>query len=203
MEIKQAIYHSSHNLLKTLPLEGLPEFAFVGRSNVGKSSLINMLCKKKDMAKTSSTPGKTQCVNLFHINNQWFLTDLPGFGYAKVSQKRRAEFSDLVVRYVTVREALRHVFLLVDSRIPAQKIDLEFVEFLIHENKPFSLIFTKIEKTKNSQRAETLNAYKHLIKSLDAEMPAVIMTSAVAQRGREDILTKIEEILAEKEETAK
>jgi GTP-binding protein len=200
MEIHQAVFHSSHTDLKSMPDDKLVEYAFVGRSNVGKSSLINNLCKRHNMAHTSSTPGKTQCINFFTINNKWYLVDLPGYGYAKVSKDRREKFTQMIMKYVAEREKLRQVFVLIDSRIPAQKIDMEFVEFLIEEKIPYTIIFTKMDKSKKLQREATLRSYQEMMMNMGVNLPDILMSSSVKGTGRTEILEKLDYLHGDKEE---
>lgn len=200
MEIKTAIFHSSSGRLNQLPQEFTPEFAFVGRSNVGKSSLINMLCNRKALAHTSSTPGKTQSINLYLINETWYLCDLPGFGYAKVAKTQRSTFQKMILDYVTARPQLDHIFVLIDGRIPAQKIDLEFIEFLITEKKSYSLIVTKTDKGKQKEMALMLNEFTKLATSLEAPKPEHIMTSSISKKGQADLLLKIADLIAAKKQ---
>jgi GTP-binding protein len=200
MEIKTAVFHSSSGRLNQLPQENLPEFAFVGRSNVGKSSLINMLCNRKALAHTSSTPGKTQSINLYLINETWYLCDLPGFGYAKVAKTQRSTFQKMILNYVTERNQLDHIFVLVDGRIEAQKIDLEFVEFLISENKSYSIIVTKTDKGRQKEIALMLNEFKKLTISLDSTPPEYFLTSSISKKGQTEVLAKISALIAEKKQ---
>lgn len=200
MEIKTAVFHSSSGRLNQLPQENLPEFAFVGRSNVGKSSLINMLCNRKALAHTSSTPGKTQSINLYLINETWYLCDLPGFGYAKVAKTQRSTFQKMILNYVTERNQLDHIFVLVDGRIEAQKIDLEFVEFLISENKSYSIIVTKTDKGRQKEISLMLNEFKKLTISLDATPPEYFLTSSISKKGQTEVLAKISALIAEKKQ---
>lgn len=196
MEIKTAVFHSSSGNMSQLPTDGsIPEFAFVGRSNVGKSSLINMLCNHKGLAKTSSTPGKTQTVNLFKINNIWHLVDLPGYGFAKTDKSTRKHFQELIIDYIGTRPQLKHVFVLVDGRIPLQKIDWEFMEFLVSVNVHFSIVVTKTDKSKQQEIAKMLNDYKTRISELEISMPQVFHSSSINSKGKEDILSKIEELM--------
>ena len=146
MEIKKAAFVVSNSDYRKCPSDGLPEFAFIGRSNVGKSSLINMLTGVKGLAKTSVKPGKTQLINHFLINGDWYLVDLPGYGYARTSKTSREKWQKMIVDYLLKRESLVNVFVLVDSRIPPQKIDLEFIDFLGRNGVPLSIVFTKIDK---------------------------------------------------------
>ena len=188
MEIDSAEFVISNTELDKLPKPTLPEYAFIGRSNVGKSSLINMLCNRNKLAKTSSTPGKTQLINHFKINDAWYLVDLPGYGYAKVSKKDREKWKGFTYQYLKKRENLLGVFVLIDSRIPAQKIDLEFMEWLGINGIPFAMIFTKIDKRASKDLNKQIKNYeKEMLKQWE-EMPMYFATSAVSKFGREKLL---------------
>lgn len=168
-----------------------PEYAFIGRSNVGKSSLINMLAEKKDLAKTSSTPGKTQLINVFQMQNSWYLTDLPGYGYARVSKSKRGQFEKMITDYLTQRENLINTFVLIDCRIPPQKIDLEFMEWLGENQIPFSIVFTKIDKISSAALQKALLNYKkEMLKNWES-MPQVFTTSSSSRLGRMELLNFI------------
>lgn len=170
------------------PEPNLPEYAFIGRSNVGKSSLINMLAERKSLAKTSGTPGKTQLLNVFLMQQSWYLTDLPGYGYAKVSKKKRGEFDKMITSYLTKRPNLVNTFVLIDCRIPAQKIDLEFMIWLGENQIPFSIVFTKIDKINSAALQKALLNYKkEMLKSWEF-MPQVFTTSAESKLGRLELL---------------
>ncbi len=194
MEIKKAEFVISNSDYRKCPDTGLPEYAFIGRSNVGKSSLINMLTNQKGLAKTSVRPGKTQLINHFIINNEWYLVDLPGYGYARTSKSSREKWQKMITDYMLKREALVNVFVLVDSRIPPQKIDLEFINFLGMNGVPLSIIFTKIDKQKQREVAATVNAYKQILSEDWEVLPEMLMTSSVTRHGREKVLGRIEEI---------
>ena len=194
MEIKKAEFVISNSDYRKCPDTGLPEYAFIGRSNVGKSSLINMLTNQKGLAKPSVRPGKTQLINHFIINNEWYLVDLPGYGYARTSKSSREKWQKMITDYMLKREALVNVFVLVDSRIPPQKIDLEFINFLGMNGVPLSIIFTKIDKQKQREVAATVNAYKQILSEDWEELPEMLMTSSVTRHGREKVLGRIEEI---------
>lgn len=173
------------------PEPNLPEYAFIGRSNVGKSSLINMLAERKSLAKTSGTPGKTQLLNVFLMQQSWYLTDLPGYGYAKVSKKKRGEFDKMITSYLTKRPNLVNTFVLIDCRIPAQKIDLEFMIRLGEDQIPFSIVFTKIDKISSAALQKALLNYKkEMLKSWEF-MPQVFTTSAESKLGRLELLNYI------------
>lgn len=170
------------------------EFAFIGRSNVGKSSLINMLMQRKDLAKTSGRPGKTQLINHFEVNKDWYLVDLPGYGYAKTSKKARAEFQVMITRYIKERPNLINTFVLVDCRHDPQKIDLEFMEWCGMEGIPFSIVFTKIDKLGSSALMKQMARYKKKLLLQWEELPPVFMTSAEGRTGREELLRYIESV---------
>lgn len=188
MEIIKAEFEKSSQNLAQCPENGLPEYAFIGRSNVGKSSLINMLTNRKSLAKTSGTPGKTQLINHFKIDDSWYVVDLPGYGYAKVSKGHRKEFQELITSYLAKRKTLVTVFLLIDARHEPQKIDLEFMRWLGEAQVPFCLVFTKIDKcTSNQVQKNRANYQKRLL--LDWEfLPPVFSTSASSKIGRLELL---------------
>ena len=194
MEIKKAEFVVSNTDYRKCPDTGLPEYAFIGRSNVGKSSLINMLTHQKGLAKTSVRPGKTQLINHFLINNEWYLVDLPGYGYARTSKTSREKWQKMITDYLLKREALVNVFVLVDSRIPPQKIDLEFINFLGMNGTPLSIIFTKIDKQKQREIAATVNTYRQTLAEVWEELPEMLMTSSVTGFGRDRVLARIDEI---------
>ena len=194
MDIKKATFVVSNSDYRKCPGTGLPEYAFIGRSNVGKSSLINMLTNVKGLAKTSVKPGKTQLINHFLINNEWYLVDLPGYGYARTSKTSRERWQKMIVDYILKRERLANVFVLVDSRIPPQNIDLEFINFLGQNGVPLSIVFTKIDKQKQSEVAATVNNYRSVLSETWEESPEMFMTSSVTRYGRERLLNRIDEI---------
>lgn len=176
------------------PEPNIPEYAFIGRSNVGKSSLINMLADKKDLAKTSGTPGKTQLLNIFLMNETWYLTDLPGYGYARVSKVKRGQFQKMITNYLTQRPNLINTFVLIDCRIPPQKIDLEFMEWLGENQIPFSMVFTKIDKISSTALQKALLNYrKEMLKTWES-MPQVFTSSATGKIGRLELLNFINSI---------
>jgi len=181
------------------PEPNKPEYAFIGRSNVGKSTLINMLAEKKDLAKTSSTPGKTQLINVFLMQSSWYLTDLPGYGYARVSKVLRGQFEKMITNYLTKRPNLVNTFVLIDSRIPPQKIDLECMERLGESQIPFSIIFTKIDKISSSALNNNVLAYqKEMLKTRES-MPQTFLSSATSKIGRAEILNYIDALNQELE----
>lgn len=194
MEIKKAEFVVSNTDYRKCPNTGLPEYAFIGRSNVGKSSLINMLTNHKGLAKTSVRPGKTQLINHFVINNEWYLVDLPGYGYARTSKTSRDKWQKMITDYMLKREALVNVFVLVDSRIPPQPIDIEFINFLGLNGVPLIIIFTKIDKQNQRQVAATVNSMKHILSQTWEELPEMMMTSSVTRYGRDQVLNRIDEI---------
>ena len=194
MEITSANFVKSSANNDQLPPINLPEYGFVGRSNVGKSSFINCLCERKNLAKTSITPGKTQLINHFLINDTWYLVDLPGYGYAKVSKKKRAGFADLITNYITKRENLMNLFVLIDSRIKPQAIDMEFMEYLGVKGIPFTILLTKTDKPTQKEFSQNYRAFKKELSQVWEELPPMILTSAVSGRGREEVLSLIEEV---------
>jgi GTP-binding protein len=201
MEIKKAVYVISNADYKACPAPDRPEFAFIGRSNVGKSSLINMLCKNNKLAKTSSAPGKTQLINHFEIesNNKsnqgfkkWYLVDLPGYGFAKVAQSSRRRWEQMIENYLRKRENLVNVFVLIDSRHKPQKIDLEFISQLDKWQIPFSLVFTKTDKEKPAVVANNIQAFLNTLRSTWQFLPQHFVTSAEKHQGREEVLAFIQ-----------
>ncbi len=178
MKINTAEFVISNSDVSKCPKDFLPEYAFIGRSNVGKSSLINMLVEQKKLAKTSGKPGKTQLINHFIINDEWFLVDLPGYGYAKASKIAREKWEKFIVEYLTNREQLINVFVLLDSRLEPQKIDLEFMNWCGEKQIPFSMIFTKIDKISSTALQKNLAKYKKEMKKFWDEIPPVFTTSA-------------------------
>ena len=181
---------------KKCPDHDKPEFAFVGRSNVGKSSLINMLTGRKALAMTSSTPGKTMLINHFLINDSWYLVDLPGYGYAQRGKKAMEQLRHLISSYVAFREQLTCLFVLIDSRLEPQKIDLEFIHFLGENGVPFALIFTKSDKTKRSQLGGNVARFLNALKKEWDELPPHFVTSSADRSGRDEVLDYIEQINA-------
>ncbi|MCB2194801.1 MAG: ribosome biogenesis GTP-binding protein YihA/YsxC [Bacteroidetes bacterium] len=194
MDIKSAEFVSSYTNYKDCPNTDTPEYAFVGRSNVGKSSLINMLMERKKLAKTSQSPGKTQLINQFSINNDWFLVDLPGYGFAKVAKSIRKDFNTLIKDYAMYRENLMCLFVLLDSRHEPQKNDLAFMRWLGENQIPFAMVFTKVDKLSSSALNKNLKHYKNeMLKHWEA-LPDVFITSSENRIGRADILDFIENI---------
>ena len=181
-------------MVSMCPADNKPEYAFIGRSNVGKSSLINMLTNNKKLAKTSATPGKTLLINHFIINNEWYLVDLPGYGYAKRSKKEIDKLDQMIRGYILQREQLVNVFVLVDIRLEPQKIDLEFIEWLGLSSIPFSIVFTKADKLSASKVTQQVEAYKKVLLESWEELPPLFVTSAEKRQGRDDVLDYIEKV---------
>ena len=194
MEIKKAEFTLSAPMVSMCPNDTKPEYAFIGRSNVGKSSLINMLCRNKKLAKTSATPGKTLLINHFIINNEWYLVDLPGYGYAKRSKKEIERLDQMIRGYILQREQLVNVFVLVDIRLEPQKIDLEFMEWLGVSSIPFAIIFTKADKLTANKCQQAMAAYKKKLSETWEELPPIFLTSAEKRDGRDEVLDYIEKI---------
>ncbi|TCO10455.1 ribosome biogenesis GTP-binding protein YihA/YsxC [Natronoflexus pectinivorans] len=194
MLIKEARFLVSNQKADKCPPPKMPEYAFIGRSNVGKSSLINMLCNSKKLAKTSSTPGKTQLINHFIINQSWYLVDLPGYGYAKVAKTQRAKFGRMIMDYLATRENLMCLFILVDSRIEPQTIDLEFMRKMGEAQIPFCLIFTKVDKLKKQGSLQLIEKYMQSLTEDWEELPQYFISSAEKGTGRDEILQFIEQI---------
>ncbi len=192
MKIKKAEYVGSFVTEEKCPQGAVPEYAFIGRSNVGKSSLINYLSSKKDLAKVSNTPGKTQTLNFYRINDAWHIVDLPGYGYARIAKSKREEWDRFIRYYLTHRKPLVSLFVLIDSRISPQKLDLEFIEWLGSKGIPFSIIFTKVDKPKSPEIIGNINAFLKILKEEWEELPPVFRTSSSYNIGREEILSYID-----------
>src|SRR5215212_1724633 len=197
MEIKSVRFTGSYTSMDKLPKDGKPEVAFIGRSNVGKSSLINMLTGKK-IAKNSSTPGKTQTINHFIIDEAWYLVDLPGYGYAKVSKDQRAKWENMISTYLRKREELYCIFVLIDSRVPPQKSALDFITMLGGNGLPVGLILTKADKLKPAELQTNTKAFFDEMMKQWEELPPYFITSAEKKTGKEDVLSYLHEITAEK-----
>lgn len=195
MKILSAVFHSSAPDLAACPESARPEFAFIGRSNVGKSSLINMLTNHSHLAKVSGTPGKTRLINFFTINNRWSLVDLPGYGYAKINKGQRHEFNQAVADYLEGRPNLACVFVLIDSRLPAQTIDLQFIRWLVTTGVAFDLIFTKTDKQSASQTSSKVAAFKRSLTEAGISVPHTVTTSATKSTGRMEVLKRVAELL--------
>lgn len=191
--IKQARFLISNTDVTKCPAPDRPEYAFIGRSNVGKSSLINMLTGQKNLAKVSEKPGKTQLINHFFINESWYLVDLPGYGYAKTSIKVKEKFQKLISRYILNRENLYCLFVLIDIRHEAQKIDIEFITWLGENGVPFAIIFTKADKLGKGAAAKNVAAYTEELKKIYDDLPAYFISSSLDKTGQEEIISFIEE----------
>jgi GTP-binding protein len=202
MKIKSSAFEVSAPDLRSCPKWALPEFAFIGRSNVGKSSLINLLTERRDLAKVSDLPGKTKLINFFVINGAWCLVDLPGYGYAAIGKQRRLEFNEAVAEFLSGRRNLRCVFVLIDSRLPPQAIDLEFLRWLEGTGVPFALIFTKTDKQSAAKGQANIDVFKKTIGEWRAELPDILVSSSKTRAGRPDILGYIENILSRHNRTA-
>ena len=194
MLIKSAEFVVSNSRVEKCPTTGLPEYAFIGRSNVGKSSLINMLTGRKGLAMTSQKPGKTQLINHFIINKEWHLVDLPGYGYARLSKDGRDGLRMMIEDYVLERRELVCLFVLLDARLEPQKIDLEFIEWLGEESVPFALVFTKADKLSKGKLSANISAYKDRLLEAWEELPPLFITSSEERTGREELLNYIEGI---------
>ena len=193
MEIKQAEFICSNTEWKKCPKPNLPEYAFIGRSNVGKSSLINSITNHKSLAKTSGKPGKTQLINHFLINNECYFADLPGYGYAKVSKKDRAKFKDFSMKYLQLRPNLMCLFLLIDSRHSPQKIDLDFMEYCSTKEIPFVICFTKADKLKPKELEKNINEYENKLLENWEETPMHFITSSIDKTGNKELLSFIQQ----------
>lgn len=196
MVIKSAEFVISNSQVSKCPTTGLPEYAFIGRSNVGKSSLINMLTGRKGLAMTSQKPGKTQLINHFIINDAWYLVDLPGYGYARLSKDGREKLKKMIEDYALERKELICLFVLVDARHDPQKIDLEFIEWLGEEGVPFALVFTKADKLTKGKLAANIEGYKARLRQQWEELPPLFITSSEERLGREELLDYIDGINA-------
>ncbi len=194
MDIKQSEFVISSPMVSMCPSDSKPEYAFIGRSNVGKSSLINMLTNNKRLAKTSSTPGKTLLINHFLINKEWYLVDLPGYGYAKRSKKEIEKLDRMIRGYILQREQLVNVFVLVDVRLEPQKIDLEFIEWLGLSSIPFAIVFTKVDKLSVGKMMANVESYKRKLSETWEELPPIFLTSSEKREGRVELLDYIDRI---------
>jgi GTP-binding protein len=194
MDYQEIKYVGSFPRVSKAPKNWLPEYAFIGRSNVGKSSLINALLGRKDLARVSSTPGKTQMLNFYEVEGKWTICDLPGYGYAKLSKKHRTSMQKMVNQYLLNREQLQCAFVLVDSNIPPQKIDLDFINWLGENQVPFVVIFTKADRVKPARLEENIDAIKQALLEYWEELPPFFVSSSNDGRGREEILKFITEV---------
>jgi GTP-binding protein len=195
MKINSVNYLASYPREDLCPKTNLPEFAFIGRSNVGKSSLINMLCKRNGLAKTSKQPGKTQMINYFEVDESWYLVDIPGYGYAKTAKSTRAKWEVMINHYLEVRPTLQCAFVLIDSRHPLQKIDLDFINWCGTHAVPMALTFTKVDKVSENKANENIENIKATLLEEWTDLPIQFITSAEKEIGREDILDFIEGIV--------
>lgn len=194
MNIKSATFEISNTDVRKCPPGNKPEYAFIGRSNVGKSSLINMLTNKNGLAKTSSTPGKTLLINHFLINDAWYIVDLPGYGYAQRGKESREKLKHIIQSYILGRAQMTNLFVLVDSRHKPQKIDLEFMQWLGENEVPFSIVFTKMDKLGKEAGQRNVESYKAQLLEQWEELPPLFITSSEDRRGRDELLNYIEEI---------
>lgn len=197
MPIHQSTFVISSPDVKQCPASTLPEYAFIGRSNVGKSSLINMLCHNPKLAKTSQKPGKTLLINHFIINGEWHLVDLPGYGFAQISQTQREQLRKMIERYCLLREQLTSLFVLIDSRLEPQKIDLDFMNWLGENEVPFAIVFTKADKVGKGRLSENIGNYKLRLQETWEELPPIFVTSAENGMGEYELITYIEDINAQ------
>ena len=191
MVINEVNFVGSFERESQCPKDGIPEYAFIGRSNVGKSSLINMLCNRKGLAKVSNTPGKTQTINFFKVDESWHLVDLPGYGYAKISKKMRQRWENMIERYLVTRPQLQVVFVLLDSRHELQKIDLEFINWLGERRIPFVIVYTKTDKLKKAQIEEHIEKIRKGLLQYWNTLPDQFVTSSEKKEGRQEILNFI------------
>jgi len=194
MEIKKAEFTLSAPMVSMCPKDTKPEYAFIGRSNVGKSSLINMLTNNRKLAKTSATPGKTLLINHFIINNEWYLVDLPGYGFAKRSKKELVRLEQMIHGYILQRQQLVNVFVLIDIRLEPQKIDLDFMEWLGESSIPFSIVFTKADKLTAAKVSQNAEHYRQVLLESWEELPPIFITSSEKKQGRDEVLDYIAEI---------
>lgn len=194
MIIKSAVFEISNTDVRKCPQGSRHEYAFIGRSNVGKSSLINMLTKRDGLAKTSQTPGKTMLINHFLVNDEWYIVDLPGYGYASRGKESREQLKVIIESYILYREQMTNLFVLIDSRHKPQKIDMEFMQWLGENGVPFSIVFTKLDKIGVNVGKENIGAYKKALLEYWEELPPIFASSSVDGRGREEILGYIEEL---------
>jgi GTP-binding protein len=194
MIVKSAEFICSNTQVSKLPPPVKPEYAFIGRSNVGKSSLINMLTGKKGLAKTSQTPGKTQLINHFLINDNWYIVDLPGYGYARISKTKKEDWNKFIRTYLDKRESLQCVMVLIDSRLEPQKIDLEFCNWLGEKGLSFVLIFTKADKQSSIKTDQNIAKFKKALLATFEEVPPIFVTSSETQTGRDEVLGFIDEV---------
>ena len=196
MHIRSVTFQISAPSLETCPVSELPEFAFIGRSNVGKSSLINMLAGRKDLARVSATPGHTKLINFFSINERWSLVDLPGYGHAQANKSERERFQEMIAKYLTGRPNLACVFVLIDSRLTPQQIDLDFVQWLESYGVPFVLVFTKADKLKAAPLQKNIALFQERISEWCQGTPRIFTTSSETRMGRQELLAVVEEAIS-------
>ncbi|HVD98826.1 MAG TPA: ribosome biogenesis GTP-binding protein YihA/YsxC [Cytophagaceae bacterium] len=194
MQVKKAVFTGSFASHTACPTKKMPEYAFIGRSNVGKSSLINMLTNNNKLAKTSSTPGKTQTINYFNINETWNIVDLPGYGWARVSKTEKSKWDQMIMEYMLYREQLQSVFVLIDSRLDPQAIDLEFIQWIGEEGIPFAIVFTKADKQTRNKTGTTIAKFTNELYKTWEDLPPIFITSSISKQGKEEILEYISEI---------
>ncbi len=194
MLIKEAEHVGSFPSERQSPIDHKPEYAFIGRSNVGKSSLINMMSNKRDLARVSNTPGKTQLLNFYLINKSWYIVDLPGYGYAKISKKKRYEWEKMIEGYLLHRKNLGCAFVLIDSNIPPQLIDIEFINWMGKMSVPFVIVFTKTDRLKKGEKKKNVDTFNNELLKYWNELPQQFVTSSAKRRGAEEILQFIEEV---------
>ena len=197
MQILKAEFQCSSERISQVPADSLRDIAFIGRSNVGKSSLINMLTGRNGLAKVSATPGKTRLINHFRINDAWYLVDLPGYGYARTSKAMRSDFAKIITDYVLRCEKMHYLFVLVDARLEPQKIDLRFIEMLGMNGVPFGILFTKADKLSKAQLQRSVERYRQTLAEQWEELPPMLVTSSERGAGRDELLDFIEECLAQ------
>jgi ribosome biogenesis GTP-binding protein YsxC/EngB len=194
MTIQRVEYMGSFPSVNKCPKHKKVEYAFIGRSNVGKSSLINMLSGRKSLAKVSNTPGKTQMINFYEVDEKWIITDLPGYGYARLSKKHRDSLETMIQGYLQYRENMSCAFVLIDGFIPPQSIDLEFINWMGKANVPFVIVFTKLDRLISQKKMDNVNLFKNEMLKTWNELPPLFFTSSTKKEGREEILNYIEEI---------
>lgn len=194
MDIKHTAFAGSYPSEAQCPQDGRPEYAFIGRSNVGKSSLINLLASRKNIAHTSKTPGKTQLLNYFLVDGEWYLVDLPGYGYARISRSKRQEWRRMIEGYLQKRVTLQCAFILVDANVPPQKIDIDFINWLGQSRIPFVIVYTKTDRLKPDDLENNIKAIQEALLQHWNELPRQFLTSAAAKSGKEEILRFIQEV---------
>ena len=194
MDVHNTAFAGSYPTESQCPADGKPEYAFIGRSNVGKSSLVNMLTGRKNIAHTSRTPGKTQLINFFLADGRWYLVDLPGYGYARISKRKRREWRRMIEGYLQKRQALQCAFILVDANVPPQQIDIEFINWLGEARIPFVIVYTKTDRLKPEELESNISAIQQALLQYWQELPQQFITSSVKGEGRDEILQFINEV---------